>query len=107
MKLRNTVILLLIAAGLYYYMRYYESNRPTTQEAEEQGRHVVQLDRDKIDGITIGNNGTKIELRKRNNQWEMDEPAKDRADDAAVTQLLTSVDSLREGDFAEGGRKKG
>jgi hypothetical protein len=95
MKPRNTVILLLIATGLYCYMRFYETKQLTTQEAEERNGHVVQMDQDKIDGITITNNETKIELRKQNNQWEMDEPVKDRADDAAVNQLLTSVDSLQ------------
>jgi hypothetical protein len=95
MKLRNTIILLLVAAGLWAYLRFYESKQPTTQEAEEQSTHVVDVDRDKIDGITITNNETKIELRKVNNQWEMDAPVKDRADDGAVTQLLTSVDTLQ------------
>jgi hypothetical protein len=96
MKLRNTILLLLIATGLYFYMRYYESKQLTTQEAQEQSTHVVQLDdRDKIDGITITNNEARIELRKRNNQWQMDAPVKDRADDAVVTQLLTSVDTLQ------------
>ena len=87
MKARNTVILLLIAAGVYFYMRYYESKQPTTQEAEEQNSHVVQMDQDKIDGITITNPGTKIELRKQNNQWQMDAPVKDRADDAVVSAI--------------------
>ena len=96
MKLRNTILLLLIAAGLYCYMRYYESKQPTTQEAEEQSTHVVHMeDQGKIDGVTITNNEAKIELRKVNNQWQMEAPVKDRADDAAVTQLLTSVDSLQ------------
>ena len=94
MKLRNTIILLLIAAGVYCYMRYYETNQPTTQEAEDIGGHVVQMDGDKIDGITITNNETKIALRKRNNEWQMDEPVKDRADQAAVETLLSSVESL-------------
>jgi hypothetical protein len=95
MKLRNTIILVVIAAGLYCYMRFYETKQLTTDQAEEQSGHVVTLDQDKIDGITITNNETKIELRKRNNQWQMDDPVKDRADDAAVSQLLTSVDSLQ------------
>ena len=41
-----------------------QSNLPTTQEKEELNKHVVNMDRDKIDGITIANNETKIELRK-------------------------------------------
>jgi len=95
MKLRNTLILLLIAAGLYAYMRFYESKQPTTQEAEDNATHVVQAEDDKIDGITINNNETKIELRKRNNQWQMDAPVKDRADDGMVTQLLSTVETLQ------------
>jgi len=96
MKLRNTIFLFLIAAGVFFFLRFYESKQLTTQEAEEQSTHVAPLtDRDKIDGITITNNEAKIELRKRNNQWEMDAPVKDRADDGAVTQLLTSVDTLQ------------
>jgi hypothetical protein len=55
MKPRNTIILLVIAAGLYCYMRFYETNRLTTQEAEEQSTHVVQIDQDKIDGNGITN----------------------------------------------------
>jgi len=94
MKARNTLILLLIAAGLYAYMRFYESKQPTTQEAQEINSHLVQADRDKIDGLTITNNETKIELRKRNNEWQMDAPVKDRADDSAVTQLLTTLETL-------------
>jgi hypothetical protein len=94
MKPRNTVILLLIAVGAYCYMRFYESKQPSTEEAEEQSTQVVQMDRDKVDGITITNNETKIELRKRNNQWQMDAPVKDRADDGAVADLLTAVNSL-------------
>jgi hypothetical protein len=96
MKPRNTIILLLIAIALYCYMRFYESDRPTTQEAEEQSGHVVpMIDQSKIDGITITNNETTIELRKQDNQWTMEQPVKDRADDAAVGQLLSSVNSLR------------
>jgi hypothetical protein len=95
MKARNTVILLLIAAGVYFFMRYYESKQPTTQEAEEQNSRVVQLDRDKVDGITITNPGAKIELRKQNGEWQMDAPVKDRADDGVVAQLLNTLDGLQ------------
>jgi hypothetical protein len=95
MKFRNTVILILLAVGLYCYMRFYESTQPTTTEAEELSTHVVpQLDRDAIDGITITNNETKIHLTKVDSQWQMDEPVKDRGDDAAVQQLLDAVDGL-------------
>jgi hypothetical protein len=95
MKFRNTLILLLLAGGIYCFMRFYESKQPTTQEAEDLSAHVVpQLDSSGIDGITITNNETKIQLTKRDNQWQMDSPVKDRADDAAVQQLLGAVEDL-------------
>ncbi|HEX4085818.1 MAG TPA: DUF4340 domain-containing protein [Chthoniobacteraceae bacterium] len=94
MKLRNTLILLVIAGAIFCFLRFYETKQPTTQEAQELSSHVVQMDRDKIDGLNITNNDTRIELRKRNDQWQMDAPVKDRADEAAVTQLLTSIDTL-------------
>jgi hypothetical protein len=95
MKARNTILLVVLAAGVYFFMRYYESNRLSTQEAQEQSKVVVQMQIDDIDGITINNNETKIELRKRNNQWELDAPVKDRADDMQVTNLLDDVEALQ------------
>ena len=55
--------------------------------------HVIRdFDRDKVDSISIRSPETKIELRKKpNGVWTMEEPAKDRADSAAVAQLLTTV----------------
>ena len=81
-------------------MRFYESKQLTTEEAEERASHVVAVDPDKIDGISITNNEEKIELRKRNSHWELDAPVKDRADDAAVQQLLSAVQDLKKRDLA-------
>jgi len=94
MKTRNTILLLLIATGVYFFLRDYEQTQPTTQEAEEISGHVVQMEHDKVDGIDITNNETKIELRKRNNQWDMDAPIKDRADGATVETLLSSIEDF-------------
>jgi len=94
MKARNTILLLLIAGGLYAYMRFYESKQMSTEEAQEQSGRVVQMQFDDVEGITITNNEEKIELRKRNNQWEMEAPAKDRADDMTVRNLIDSVETL-------------
>jgi hypothetical protein len=95
MKFRNTLLLLLLAGGLFAYLRFYESKQPTTQEAAEMSTHVAEVDPDGIDGITINNNQTKIHITRRDGQWQMDEPVKDRADDAAVEQLINAVDSLQ------------
>ena len=95
MKARHTLLLLLIAGGLFAYVRFYESKQLTTEEAAERATHVVAIDPDKIDGISITNNEEKIELRKRDSRWELDAPVKDRADDAAVQQLLTTIQTLK------------
>jgi hypothetical protein len=94
MKARNTILLLLIAVGFYFYLRYYESRQPTTQEARELSGHVLQFDRSKVDGINLETNDTKIELRRRDNEWQMDAPIKDKADDTVVEQLLNAVEGL-------------
>jgi hypothetical protein len=96
MKLRNTLILLIVAVGLFAYIWFVDKNRQTTREAMEHGRDVVQLDRDKINAISIQNPEGRIELRKNGaNVWQLDEPVKDRADSMAVTQLLTSIEMLK------------
>jgi hypothetical protein len=95
MKFRNTLILLVIAAGAFCFLRFYEATQPTTQEAEENSTYVIQTDRDNIDGITITNNESKIDLQKdSDNRWNMVEPVKDRADDLVVAQLLTTLEKL-------------
>ena len=96
MKLRNTLILLLIAGGIFGYIWFVERNRPTTREALERSRRVVEFDRDRINVISIKNPDAKIELRKNENGvWQLEEPVKDRADSMAITQLLTTVETLR------------
>src|SRR5450432_1102796 len=96
MKTRNTILLLLLATGLFVYIKFYESKRPATRDAEEQSKHVVNFDREKIDGLTITNNEEKIELRRdsKDKPWRLDAPVKDRADSAAVDRLLKSVEAM-------------
>lgn len=92
MKPRTTLLLLIVVAGLFAFIKFY--NWPTTKELEERKNRVLKIDRDKIDGVTITNNEAKIELRKRGGSWFVDAPVKDRADSAAIEQLLGSVEFL-------------
>ena len=94
MKTRNTLILLLIAIALLGFIAFWERRQPSTREAVEQSRHVVHFERDNIDGISIVNNETHIELRKNGNQWRIESPVKDRADMSAAEELLTSAEML-------------
>jgi hypothetical protein len=94
MKPKNTLLLFIVAIGIFAFIHFYESKLPTTREAEESKKHVVNFDRDAIDGILITNNENKIELRKNGARWELAAPLKDRADAAAIAQLFTSLETI-------------
>jgi hypothetical protein len=94
MKPKNTLLLFIVALGIFAFIHFYESKLPTTREAEESKKHVVNFDRDAIDGILITNNENKIELRKSGTRWELAAPLKDRADAAAIAQLFTSLETI-------------
>jgi hypothetical protein len=73
----------------------------------ENSHRVVEVDRDKINAVTIQNTDTKIELKKdANNAWQLESPVKDRADSMAINQLFTSIETLRH-DAAIGADGKG
>jgi hypothetical protein len=96
MKLRTTAILLVLVAGVFAYIWFVDKKKLTTREALERSQHVLQLDRDKVNAISIQNTETKIELRKNaTNVWQLEAPVKDRADSMVVNQLLTSAETLR------------
>jgi len=94
MKQKNTLILLVLAVVLFLFIRFYESKTLSTNEAADQGKRVFNIDRDAITGISIVNNEDRIELRKQGSLWEMTAPLKDHADQMALNELLTSIDSL-------------
>jgi hypothetical protein len=107
MKFRNTLFLLLVAVLLACYIFFIDKHRPTTKEAMENSHRVVEVDRDKINAVTIQNTDTKIELKKDgNNAWQLESPVKDRADSMAINQLFTSIETLRH-DAAIGADGKG
>jgi hypothetical protein len=107
MKFRNTLFLLLLALLLASYIIFVDKHKPTTKEAMEQSRRVVEVDRDKINAVTIQNTDTRIELKKdANNTWQLEAPVKDRADSMTVDQLFTSIETLRH-DAAIGADGKG
>lgn len=95
MKTRNTILLFLLAAGLYAIVYFYESKLPSTREAADRATRVVDFDRDEITGIDITQNEGKIELRRKDGEWRLTEPVKDRADETEIASLLTSLESLR------------
>ena len=96
MKLKNTLTLLVIAGGLFGFIWFWEKDWAGSQRAAENAGRVVQFNRDEIDGITIKNTGTTIELSKsKKGLWTMKKPLEDRADSSAIVQLFTAAEALK------------
>jgi hypothetical protein len=93
MNWRNTLILaiLVLAGGAYF--RFVEIKRPSTEEARQQARNVVNFDRSKIDGIVIKNGDQQIEMRRSENKWRLETPIKDQADGALIENLLSDLET--------------
>ena len=72
MKWKTTIILLVIAAGVYAYLYFIERNRPNTEDAARQAQNVVNLSREKIDGIVIqnGDERSTSAAAGRNGVWK-------------------------------------
>jgi hypothetical protein len=95
MKSRSTLVLLTLATALAAYIWLVEGRIPGTREQADLAQHVLRVDRNSLNSITIRNSETRIELRKRNDQWLIEEPVRDRADPLVLSQLLTTLETLR------------
>src|SRR5688572_17120752 len=96
MKSRNTLFLLLLCGALLAYVWFVERHRKSSREAADSAGRVAEVDRDKVNTVTIQNPDGTIELRRgSNNEWTIEKPVKDRADSMAISQLFTSLETLR------------
>ena len=93
MKWKTTIILLVIAAGVYAYLYFIERNRPNTEDAARQAQNVVNLSREKIDGIVIQNGDDKIDIRRSGEKWRLETPIKDQADASLVNNVLLELEN--------------
>ena len=93
MNWKTTTILLVIVVALGLFIKFYESKRPGTEEAREQARNVVNFTPDKIDGILIKNGDEKIDLRRHDKTWRLEEPVKDLADSSQIDSLLMDLEN--------------
>ena len=89
----DPVILLGVVVALGVWIKYFESKAPNTEEAQRRGQHVVNFERNQLDGISIQNGDDKIELRKTNEKWRLEAPIKDQADRAAIDNLISDLES--------------
>src|SRR4029453_16137650 len=91
MNWKTTVVLAAIALGVFVYLRFFELKQPGTEEARRQAQNIVNLDRDKSEGIVILNGDEKIELRRRDNRWRLETPIKDQADSSLIDNFLSDL----------------
>src|SRR5215204_4537392 len=94
MKSRNTIILLVLCVGMFAYIQFFHKKILTPEQREQRRTKPVQLERDKIDAITLRNAEGTFEFKKREGNWFLEAPVKDRAEAMNVTALLTSVETI-------------
>lgn len=95
MNTKTTFLLLICAIGLLAFIWFYEQHQPGTREARELAQQVLQIDRDQLDGIQIMGGDQELQLRRVDGEWKLLEPLRDRADTAAVNQLINALELLR------------
>jgi hypothetical protein len=98
MKTKTTLLLLVVVVALGLYIKFYESKRPNTVEARQQAQNMVNIDRDKLEGIVIQNGDDKIELRRQDKKWRIEAPFKDQADSGAIESFLADLDGWQKFD---------
>jgi len=93
MKWKTTLVLLIVTAGVFAYLILVERNRSNTADAAREAQNVVNLTREKINGIVIQNGDDKIDLRRKDDKWRLETPIQDQADASVVNNLLAEVEN--------------
>jgi hypothetical protein len=79
MKTKTTLILLGLVVAVAVWIKYFESKGPNTEEVKRRGQNVLNFERENLEGILIQNGDDRVELRKTNDRWRLEEPIKDQA----------------------------
>jgi hypothetical protein len=95
MKPKVTLYLLVIAVALFGLLYLAQREWKGTVDEIKAADHVVEVDRDKITAVSIKNQDGQIELQKRDNNWYVNEPVKDRADNTVMSTLFTTLEDLK------------
>ena len=93
MKTKTTLILFGLVVAVAVWIKYFESKAPNTEEVTRRGQNVVNFERENLEGILIQNGDDRIELRKTNDKWRLEEPIKDQADRATIDNLISDLES--------------
>ena len=97
MKTKTTLLLLAAVVALGVFIKY-ESKGPNTADAQRQAQNMVNLEREKLDGIVIQNGDDKVELRRQDGKWRIEAPFKDQADSGAIENFLADLESWQKFD---------
>jgi hypothetical protein len=97
MKTKTTLLLLAAVVALGVFIKY-ESKGPNTADARRQAQNMVNLEREKLDGIVIQNGDDKVELRRQDGKWRIEAPFKDQADSGAIENFLADLESWQKFD---------
>jgi len=92
MKTKTTLLLLAAVVALGVFIKF-ESKGPNTADAMRQAQNMVNLEREKIDGIVIQNGDDKVELRRQEGKWRIEAPFKDQADSGTIENFLADLES--------------
>ncbi|XHR26985.1 MAG: DUF4340 domain-containing protein [Chthoniobacteraceae bacterium] len=92
MNTKTTFLLLIVVGLLIGAIALFERNRPSGSAARDQ--YLLIFDKSKVEGIDIVSNEDRVELRRRGAKWFMQSPSKDRANSAAVAEILAMCESL-------------
>ena len=89
MKPRLTLFLLLLVAASAAYLAFVENKIPGTREKADLAQHLLHVDRDTLDSVSIRTSETRIELRRTRDQWRIVEPVHDREYPLMIALLFT------------------
>jgi len=96
MKTRTAFIYLavfLLLAGYFYYFEVVR--REARNKKEDAALHLFQIDKGQITSLQLDKNEPKPIALNRNGHWQIAEPISSRADDFAVENVLTTLQSLK------------
>lgn len=102
MSTKITLLLLAITGALLGFIFLYEKDLPKSWQASSREYFMLLFDRNRVEGIRLTSNEDQVELLKHGNQWVMEAPVKDRADQNVVAELLTLCETLQKEPIAEG-----
>ena len=97
MKTRTTLLLLAAVVALGVFIKY-ESKGPNTGDAMRQAQNMVNLEKEKLEGIVIQNGDDKIEIRRQDGKWRIEAPFKDQADGGTIENFLADLESWQKFD---------